>query len=198
MNNFKRTPIPSWLHQNYKRWGIEWETTYKKSTRSSDFSWRQFENKGYEELRIDLLRISKNHCAFCDAYPLGPRVRATVEHFRPKVKYPLLAYVWHNLFPCCDKCQLKGDDFDKHLLKPDVLDYDFDKYFRIDSILGLIIPNPQASELDQKRAKKTIELYKLNENGKPDDRKEELEKYELARDVHIDKWSYRFFLERLT
>jgi ABC-type metal ion transport system substrate-binding protein len=57
-----------------------------------------------------------------------------------------------------------------------------------------LIPNSDASKKDQRRAEITIKLYKLNEYGKPNDRLEELEKFNNT-DFDIDSFSYRFFLK---
>ncbi|MCP4348606.1 MAG: hypothetical protein GY795_24250 [Desulfobacterales bacterium] len=56
-----------------------------------------------------------------EAYPLGISSEQTIEHFRPKWKYPKPAYVRPNLFICCNACQsAKGDKFDRKLLKPGI------------------------------------------------------------------------------
>ena len=79
--------------------------------------------------------MTQRHCAFCDG-PLGIESRETVEHFRPKSKFPELAFAWENLFPCCDVCQShKGERFDLHLLKPDDDDYHFERYFVVNFFL---------------------------------------------------------------
>lgn len=72
--------------------------------------------------------------------------------------------------------------------------YDFDKYFDIKWETGELIPNSDASKKDQRRAEITIKLYNLNEYGKPNDRLEELEKFNNT-DFDIDSFSYRFFLK---
>ncbi|MDM8557404.1 hypothetical protein [Candidatus Parabeggiatoa sp. HSG14] len=89
----------------------------------------------------------------------------------------------------------KGDDFDEDLLKPDEENYDFEKYFDIKWATGELIPNSDASEKDQRRAEITIQLYKLNEYGKPEDRIEELKKFNDSLSPEIAHFSYRFFLK---
>lgn len=86
--------------------------------------------------------------------------------------------------------------FDEKLLRPDHENYDFDKYFMIDWSTGELKPNILETSENQERARITIELYKLNQNGKPEDRLEELEKFHDSENPDIDQWSYRFLLER--
>ncbi len=191
MNKMYRTPIPEWLNEKHKEWGENWERNY--STKKK-FSWRQNKGKGSKDLQRELMHITKNHCSFCDAYPMGMRIAPTIEHFRPKTKFPLIAYQWENLFIACNLCQQKGNEFDERLLKPDTDDYDFDRYFDIKWDTGEIVPNPVATDYEQQCAQITISLYRLNRNGKPEDRLEELEKYNPK--IEIDKWAYRFFIER--
>lgn len=142
--------------------------------------------------------VAKQHCAFCDGYPLGPFARQTLEHFRPVSHYPRLCYAWFNLFVCCDQCQAaKRDHFDKKLLKPDTEDYSFERYFIINYKTGEIAPNPRATEAEQQRAQTTITLYGLNDYGCPQSRIREAKRYQdlLEKGYTLDDFSYRFFLE---
>jgi uncharacterized protein (TIGR02646 family) len=196
MNKIGRTPAPGWLEEKYKEWGKEWKKKYDETGKSSKFRWRQYKNKGYGDLVEKLSEMTKNHCSFCDAYPMGRRIPYTIEHFRPKTGFPLLAYKWDNLFPCCGLCQQKGDDFDEKLLKPDDDAYSFDEYFVINWDTGELEPNKGKKIENQVRAEITIKLYRLNENGKPEDRLAELEDFKELNNPDIDEHSYRFFIQR--
>lgn len=196
MERIKRTDAPGWLKQKWKQWGEEWAAKYAKTNKSSSFRWRRYQNKGKKELQEKLSAMTQYHCSFCDAYPMRGRLEPTIEHFKPKTLFPLEAYKWENLFLSCRLCQGKGDKFDKRLLKPDEDDYSFDKYFDIDWVTGELIPNRDASPENRERAKITIELFRLNNNGKPDDRREELEKFEDMETPDIDRFAYRFFIKR--
>lgn len=90
----------------------------------------------------------------------------------------------------------KRDRFDKLLLKPDTVDYEFERYFLVNYRTGEIEVNPSTSERDQQRAKLTIEIYALNEPGRPQSRLLEAKKYRaLPREEYIlDDFPYRFFL----
>jgi uncharacterized protein (TIGR02646 family) len=196
MEKIERTNAPGWLNKNWKKWGADWATRYGTTQKSSSFQWRQFKKKGRKDLVRELAAMTRDHCSFCDAYPMGSRIPYTIEHFRPKTKFPQEAYKWENLFLCCGLCQEKGEEFDECLLKPDEDYYSFEKYFEIDWPTGELIPNVDASEEDQERARITIRLYRLNNNGKPEDRLEELEQFEQMNSPDIDKFPYRFFIKR--
>jgi uncharacterized protein (TIGR02646 family) len=158
MIKFTRSAAPKCL-KKYKQWGREYAA--KQPPR---FYWHRHQNRSVHNILLEELeKLTANHCTFCDGYPLGAQSRQTIEHFRPKSKYPKLAYVWHNLFLCCDVCQnAKGENYDKKLLKPDAIGYEFNRYFKIKAKTGEIVINPTASAHDQERAKITIEIYELN------------------------------------
>ncbi len=151
----------------------------------------------YREIRQRLNTMTQTHCAFCDGI-LGPTSRKTVEHFFPKesTKWPALAYVWTNLFPACDTCQsAKNNRFDGLLLKPDEPHYRFERFFLIDYMTGVLQPLPSALPHLQERAQKTIDLYGLNEHGRPQARLRELKHFQNDPDQIVDEFNYRFLLE---
>lgn len=183
MIKIERTETPNFLKDNYKKWGRE----YKEN--KFQFS----KHNKYNEIRKHLELLTNNHCSFCDGHPLGAQSRKTVEHFRPKSKFPLLAFVWHNLFICCDSCQsAKGDKFDKKLLKPDRDEYCFSHFFIYIRYEGKIKINPNASNDDQQRAGMTIELYDLNRKDLMDSRKLLFKYYKNHKRLEINDMPYRF------
>lgn len=196
MERIERSPTPPWLAAKWKEWGKKWEVKYEKTKSSSEFKWKKHQKKSATDLRQALSDMTARHCSFCDSFPMGPQIPETIEHFRPKTKYPRLAYHWYNLFLCCGLCQQKGDEFSKELLKPDQLDYSFDRYFEIDWFNGKLIPNHDADPSDRKRAQTTIELYRLNDHGKPEDRLREMRMFEDSKSPSLNDFAYRFFLTR--
>src|SRR5215204_5322998 len=126
MIKIERTQSPNCLKENYKKWGKELKANWKANPKYS-FQW----HGSYDEIAEVLFTITDNHCSFCDIQPLK-QSGATIEHFKPKRKFPLLAYTWINLFYCCVNCQKKRDEFDKNCkpLKPDQINYSFEYYFR--------------------------------------------------------------------
>jgi uncharacterized protein (TIGR02646 family) len=196
MEKIERPDAPGWLKTNCEKWGSEWDELYRRTQKSSSFKWRQYKKNGYIDLIKRLAAMTQNHCSFCDVYPMGRRIPRTIEHFRPKTRFPLQAYQWENLFLCCGLCQEKRDAYDERLLKPDEDYYAFDKYFDIDWVTGELIPNQEASKEEQERARITIRLFRLNSNGKPEDRLEELKHFGQMSAPDIDEFSYRFFIKR--
>ena len=195
MIKFTRSAIPKCL-KKYKQWGREYATK-----QSPKFYWHQYQKRSVHSILIqELEKLTANHCTFCDGYPLGAQSRQTIEHFRPKSKYPKLAYVWHNLFLCCDVCQnAKGENYDNKLLKPDAIDYEFNRYFKIKAKTGEIVINPVASAEDKERAQITIEIYDLNSEVRKSSRIKQLQlkymfkyrKMGISND-DLDNFSYRF------
>ncbi|MGB0932044.1 MAG: hypothetical protein ACPGVB_14765 [Chitinophagales bacterium] len=161
------------------------------------FQWKQIEGKRVNhKLLPDLKEMTTNHCSFCDGSPMGAMIKETIEHFRPKSKYPLLAYQWENLFLACHFCQEKGDTFDEKLLKPDDVAYEFNRYFIFNFRTYEIEVRQDSgiSEEDKERAKITLEIYKLNYTDRSKARQRTFKQYyntlEANRDV--DDFSYRY------
>ena len=193
MEKIERAATPPWLTEKWQEWGETWQ---RKHEQGEDFKWYQHKNNSYDELVNDLSAMTQHHCSFCDAYPMGGLISNTIEHFRPKSQFPLLAYQWENLFICCGNCQKKGAQFDEILLKPDEITYAFDDYFNIEWDTGKLIANRMATPENKDRANLTIELYQLNKNSKPESRLEELNKFLDSNHPEINQFSYRFFLKR--
>jgi uncharacterized protein (TIGR02646 family) len=195
MMKLNRTPAPDFLNEHWEEWGKVWELQKKDG---KTFQWRTYQGETVSEhIRRALNEFSKQHCAFCDAYRLGASSLATIEHFRPKSKFPLLVYQWENLFLCCNACQTaKLDGFNERLLKPDEPDYSFLRYFVVNYKTGEIQANPTASLIEQERADETISMFDLNESDRLQDRLLTHRMYEKTKDeLDIDVFPYRFFLE---
>ncbi len=191
----QRPTPPDWLTQNWEKWGQQYEQK-KVAKPSYEFKWRSYQGKKVNLHLMDLLlEMTKRHCSFCDSSPLVSQIRETMEHFRPKSAYPRLVYQWGNLFACCGRCQdAKRDKFDELLLKPDEIEYEFNRYFFFDAQTGELTPQSQATPEDQNRAAVTIQLYKLNEFGRPDARLTVLEMSAAIQysSLTTDDFSYRF------
>ncbi|EDN68362.1 hypothetical protein BGP_1320 [Beggiatoa sp. PS] len=203
MMKFTRPKRPGYL-DNYKKWGREYakkKKEYTEKKRKTPPKWNK-KIRQWEQLKSDLAKLTIDHCSFCDSYPLVAKGQQTIEHFRPRSSYPKLAYVWHNLFLSCKICQEKGDKFSKKLLKPDVIGYDFYRYFMVDFKTGEIKINKRASKEDQERAIITMNIYGLNNHNRSEARsnyynrithQERKKKIKISRD--IDTLSYRFMFE---
>ena len=101
-------------------------------------------------------RDTQRHCSYCDQFLPDP---STIDHLRPKARYPGEAYRWANLYLCCQGCQHRKGLFDENVVAPDEPGYRFDDYFFVDTQWHLQPVNgPNAA-----RASKTIEHFRLND-----------------------------------
>lgn len=196
MMKIDRPDAPDWLESHWERWGQEYLDKLNANSKYQ-FRWKQYEGVKVNRRLMPILKeMTQEHCAFCDAFPMGAMLEETIEHFRPKSVFPLLAYQWENLFISCRNCQRKSDNFDELLLKPDELAYSFERYFLFNFKTFEIEPNPKDSD-DKARAEKTIELYRLNEFGRPAARRRAFLMYdnmkEASRIVEDFPFRYMFF-----
>ncbi len=191
MRKFKRLEAPQFLVVKWEQWGLEWE---KRHANNGSFHWHVVEGESVNRQLLPVLKTQvQDHCSFCDAFPVSPPSNPTIEHFRPKTRFPLEAFKWENLYYCCDYCQGKGEDFDEALFCPDAPDYQFDRYFRWDYTTGKLEINEQANPVDQNRAKVTVRLYRLN--GHPSFRRREARSRSKRQDEPLDEFAYRDFVE---
>jgi uncharacterized protein (TIGR02646 family) len=175
MIEFNRNKVepPDWLILNWKKWGKQ---AINQRNKGKEVDWYTFNKVPINQHLIPLLtELTENHCSFCDGFPMRG-MTDQIEHFKPKSKFPELSHQWENLYLICSKCnEHKGDDFDDLLLRPDEADYSFSKYFTLEPD-GILVPDKRLNEFDKSRVDKTIELYGLNDHGRPDLRVEEISK----------------------
>jgi uncharacterized protein (TIGR02646 family) len=101
-------------------------------------------------LRNELKYFTKGHCSFCDGYPLKVTSKETIEHYFPKKTFPEKTYQWENLYYSCDQCQIDANAIAfEETIKPDSLEYQFDKYFYFDPQSGkiLVLENLEKSNI---------------------------------------------------
>jgi len=159
--------------------------------------------KVQQNLRKELLRQSQNHCSFCDFivsdYLLNSAFTPEIEHFKPKGLFLENIDEWTNLFISCGKCNgAKGhryEDFYKDY-KPDLPDYEFNKYFEIDPETFLIHPLRGKTEIEKQNANKVIEWLGLNRYERPNVRKRYVKEIQKgSTDYRIDELHFRFVFE---
>lgn len=196
MRKQTRGAAPDFLASKWEEWGLAWEENLQKAKPSS-WNWRQVENQKVNlKLLPKLKHQAGDHCSFCDSYPVSPPSNETIEHFRPKSKFPRLAWLWENLYFCCDFCQgRKLERWDPELLVPDEDGYKFADYFYADYTNGRIEVRPDISTGLQKRAECTLEIYGLNDPRHLPCRLDAQERRSALLDWDLDKFPYRDFLE---
>lgn len=153
------------LAANLTVWAEQWEAL-RAGNPDAKFPWYEKQKDGQARsarlwLLDELLAWSSQHCAFCDG--LGGTTNWPVEHFKPKArdKFPEAAYDWDNLYPCCERCQGKGDAWVPDLLRPDEEGYEFAAFFYYDYTAdeGVALKPKQ----DNERARMLIRLYRLDD-----------------------------------
>ena len=196
MRKQTRGAVPGFLSSKWEQWGLEWAENLQKE-KPAAWNWRQVDNQKVNHKLLPSLKMQAgDHCSFCDAYPVSPPSNETIEHFRPKSKFPQLAWQWENLYFCCDFCQgRKAEQYEEGLLSPDEAGYLFTEYFYQDFTTGRIEIRPDISEDFQSRAKCTLRLYGLNHPGHLPRRLEAQEKRSALPEWDIDRFAYRDFLD---
>ncbi len=188
-----KTSAPEFLRINYKKWGKRYKAKRGNPAKSNEFIWATHKGQKVNILLLPFLRAETNsHCSFCDGFPLET-TGEIIEHFRPKASFPLLSYVWINLFYCCKYCnENKRENPERHLLKPDNINYNFEKYFLFDYDSGKIEVNPALSVVEKSRAENTIIIYGLNKYNRPYRRKFYLKLFQQMQNPDIEDFPYRF------
>lgn len=162
------------------------------------FMWPHWNNVSIYQHLLPVLRSQTDaHRSFCDAFPVQGVSTETIEHFFPKTveEFEHLVLEWENLFYACNACQsAKGSKFHPALLKPDEIEYIFERYFCFDFELGDICPLAVEGTPDHERAKQTIEHYGLNQSGRPRYRVEALRDYLRNGQGELARRPYRDFL----
>jgi uncharacterized protein (TIGR02646 family) len=194
MRRFQRAQEPAFLSEKWEVWGLDWEARRAENSKAS-FHWHQVDGEPVNQKLLPILKLqTQEHCSFCDNFPVSPPSIDTIEHFRPKARYPREAYRWGNLYFCCMHCQQKGEEFNDLALQPDSEDFEFDRYFRWDFTRGTIEVNESRPPEDQARARATIDLYRLNV-GHPTLRRRELRRRGQGSDDPLDDFAYRGFVD---
>ncbi|MFN0080525.1 MAG: hypothetical protein ACKVY0_29000 [Prosthecobacter sp.] len=135
---------------------------HRDTGKTPSCDWPKVRNAAGEHITLQTLLSDHTgqHCNYCDSL-MGYSSRDTIDHFLPKKHFPCLAYVWSNLYLCCDGCQRKGTRYDKRALRPDEGGYSFSRYFRYRSNGELSVI--ASDETDRERAEITVEVLDLND-----------------------------------
>ena len=181
--------------------------------------WADFSSKEKTEIKLALTEMTGGYCSYTNK-KLGELGYGQIDFFIPKAKGE--GCEWGNLFIANTFTHMvKRDSYNELLLRPDAIDYKFDRYFDLDFDKHLIIPNSNASKEYQQRALITIDILGLNHPEIIKGRASELQKFLNIvdallhrRDVltnsyntieeflanhpelDIDEYSYRFYLGR--
>ncbi|MDI9365537.1 MAG: hypothetical protein QM541_11340 [Flavobacterium sp.] len=196
MKKFTRADEPQVLIDNAATWNKEYAEK-KTANNNYNFFWRTVNGEKLNRMLYPILSLqTQHHCSFCDKYPLD-RGDDTIDHFYPKSnpEFYHLVYSWHNLYLACNGCQKsKMEQFDKDLLKPDDMHYQFDEYFQYNYNSHNLEPRVDKSDNHQRKAKVTIEIFGLNHPDLSKARKHAFERFINADEKIIDDYNFRFIL----
>lgn len=181
-----RSHAPQFLADNWEDWGENYQNG------GVNFTWKIDGTNVRDEILPLLRTMTNDHCSYCDGFPMEAMLGDTIDHFKPKSLFPLEAYRWENLFLCCHICQKRINQFQEILLKPDEIEYEFANYFFYDTESGEIVPNKKADSENQKRAKYTIRIFKLNKFNRPNARKMFFRKFAKDPNSVVEEYPFRF------
>lgn len=194
MTPCQRSPAPQLLADHGASIGKEYAER-KAQEPSYRFQWPKRDGKSLGEVaRQALKEMTRDHCSYCDGYPLGSMDKSEVDHFRPKGEPRFYALVcqWENLFLACTACNShKGERWDEALLAPDAGSYQFERYFEYHADTGELHPSAGAAEVDRERARRTIEILGLNRAATCEARRREVRVLAVLREEPDDR-PYRF------
>ncbi len=161
-----RGPQPSEVDGYARQFTQGWVDYFRheQGGRPNDSYWREF--------RAALGNRSGSTCWYCErrcegAPEAGGRA-ATVDHFRPRSRFPELAYEWTNWIFSCYRCNSENK-VDKWpalgYVDPSAADMRErpDRYFDYDALTGEIVPHPSLAGDDKRRAEGTINDLGLNQ-----------------------------------
>ncbi len=197
---FQRHAAPSFLLENWERWGHKFQARRRENP-FAIFSWPSKDGQPINRvLEPALAAQTQARCAYCDDWPLGSR-EDSIDHCRPKSneRFHHLVCQWENLYYACDNCQgFKREQWsdDPLLILADEVGYAFEKFFIVDIRSGNIDPNPAATEQDQNRAEYTITTLGLRDGKHLDGRRIAWERYRLTllagEGFNINDSAYRY------
>lgn len=190
-----RSECPIWLAENAEEWTRRWMNKVNNPATKNNWDWYEIDGMPTNQCLLPLLCYdTKNHCSYCDKRPL--RVKE-IDHFKPKVEFPADAFAWENLFVVCKDCNyLKLSEFTDLILKPDEMEYEFEKYFYYDYITGKLEPKGEEGSIKYQRADITRIILKLNEFGLPEARKLISDNRATFQDYNIEIIPFRFIFQQ--
>lgn len=196
MDKIDRNCKPNCLVEHATEWTEHFLEERKKN--STYWYWHEYKNQKVDYLLVICLStITKGHCSYCGKKDFEGW---SIDHFKPKSKFPKLAFEWTNLFIACTACQnIKLSKYPNvSPLKPDNSDYDFDYWFEIDWTIkeGSIVPNSLRTPKEKNIAQETINWLGLNKESRRLARLDELDDFIKYQKTDPWKYSYPYFLER--
>ncbi len=88
----QRGEAPAVLRDGAPKWTAAW--LLRRSERPGTvFHWPEVGGEGVNKpITHSLLQMTAGHCAYCDGFPLDELGFPTIDHFRPKSRFPERAF----------------------------------------------------------------------------------------------------------
>ena len=160
MHRVTRTKVPKSLQDHAKEWTDELEYQLALHGCKYEAVPKVFKNRyRKEDVKQSLRDMYGGLCCFCEGVVYTVSYD-TIEHYRPKARFPLLSFKWENLNYACTICnsRFKGSqwiDEPDHILDPSTDD--------ISQFLSFNLNTGEYDAIDNNlRAKNTIALTGLN------------------------------------
>lgn len=154
----------------------------KKMTKGG--GWPVYRKRPMNQHLLPFLNLqADNRCSYCGSWPMKDSMtRETIDHFRPKSKFPDQALAWENLLLACDDCQeAKGEKWNEHFLDPSAEEYRFNDWFQWDLFSAHLQPRHPEGTTSWERAQSMICACEINRSGVVDLRKRLRTKGAVAR-----------------
>ena len=123
----------------------------------------------WRDFRDELADRFFDKCGYCEmrcSETDSPTKAPTLDHFRPRSKFPELTYEWSNWVFSCNRCnEVKGNLWpESEYVDPCAISVDErpEAYFEVDVATGEIIAKPSLSAADKRKAQNTIDDVGLN------------------------------------
>jgi hypothetical protein len=162
------------------------------------FQWPTVNGQTLNQHLLATLRAqTANHCSYCDGFPLG-KGDESIDHFLPKMNPACYSFVcqWENLYLACSHCQKsKAEHIDPLVLRPDELEYAFERYFTYNYIDQKLETNPMSSPEDQQRSQTTNQFFDFNNTELITKRRHAFERYSRDPAPVLDDYNFRFIFD---
>ncbi len=145
-------PEPSDFDVNVRQKGNLWLMTRNAASSNADFPsyWRTCLPELYSRY--------SNCCAYLGLYLHAYEGMGTVDHFRPKSKYPELAYEWSNYRLCTQRINARKREYED-VFDPFVVE---NGWFQLDFSSGKVFASQDVSLQIQSQINQTIKRLNLN------------------------------------
>jgi thiol-disulfide isomerase/thioredoxin len=197
MRKFVRLEEPEVLKKNWESYGVRY-TNNRLANPAFKFDWYTEDGVQVNHSILPILLLqTQEHCPYCDKFPLH-RGDDSIDHFKLKSipAFYSLVCKWDNLYLACKHCQdSKGSDYNDNLLRPDDINFNFNKFFDYNYTTHEIEINTLETPENQLKALETRRIFDFNHKGQVKTREHAFKRYITDLNPDLDDYNYRFIFE---